>query len=104
MKRRTFFVAGSALTAGALTGLNLAVAREDQLKPLTQSNPAAKALHYVEDSAKADPAFYEQASGHQCANCRHYQGGDQPRGGCALFPGYSVSANGWCAGWVSAES
>ena len=102
MKRRTLIFAGSALTAGAVTGLQPAAARDDELKPLTGSEPAAQALHYVEDSANADPAYYEQGSGHQCASCRHYQGGDKPRGGCALFPGHSVSAKGWCAGWVSA--
>jgi len=104
MKRRTVIVAGPVVTLGALAGLGRVVtAQEDALKPLDTSNTAAKALHFVEDAANADPEVYDRQSGQNCSNCIHFKGGDQALGGCALFPGYSVPAEGWCSGWVKSN-
>jgi hypothetical protein len=102
VKRRTLITAGPMMTALALglIGRN-AVAQAQPLQPLDQSNPAAKALHYVDDAANADPTLYDDAkAGEVCSNCVHFQDPDSARGGCALFPGYSVAAQGWCSGWA----
>jgi len=71
------------------------------LKPLNRDHPPAEALRYVDDAANADPSVYPEAGKANCGNCRHYQGGNQPRGACALFSGFSVRSSGWCTGWVA---
>lgn len=71
-------------------GVNTASAAT--LPPLDPSDPTAKALGYVNDSAKADQ---------KCAGCAQFQGQPaDPRGGCNIFPGKSVSAGGWCSVWA----
>jgi hypothetical protein len=60
--------------------------------PLDPADPAAKALGYVETSAKPDQ---------KCANCAQFQGAaTDKRAACAIFPGKSVSAGGWCSVWT----
>lgn len=62
-----------------------------------ESNATAKALHYVEDETKA-PAPHKP--GQDCTKCVHYQGKPgEAYGPCAIFPGFDVSAKGWCAGF-----
>ncbi|MEE4146667.1 MAG: high-potential iron-sulfur protein [Halieaceae bacterium] len=102
MKRRTLVTAVPILTAFALGMLGRrSTAQEQQLKPLDQSNPAAKALHYVDNVADADPGIYDDArAGELCRNCAHFRASDGARGSCGLFPGYSVAAQGWCSGWA----
>jgi hypothetical protein len=60
--------------------------------PLDAADPMAKALAYVEASAKPDQ---------KCANCAQFQGkaGDS-RAGCNIFPGKTVAAAGWCSVWA----
>ena len=63
---------------------------------LSESDPAAKALDYVEDAAKAKGA----QSGSLCSNCSIYGGADGATAGpCTLFPGKWGKANGWCKSW-----
>lgn len=92
-----------ALGAVALTSLTQAQAQDaTTLPPVEADNPTAKALGYVEDASKVDAAKYKQhQAGQICDNCRLVQGkaGDARRP-CQLFPGKSVAAKGWCAGWV----
>ncbi|MEX1165754.1 MAG: high-potential iron-sulfur protein [Hydrogenophaga sp.] len=57
-----------------------------------EADPAAVALGYVADSARADQA---------CGNCVLFQGAAGSEAGpCPLFAGKQVSANGWCASYV----
>jgi hypothetical protein len=60
--------------------------------PLDAADPMAKALAYVETSAKPDQ---------KCVNCPQFQGkaGDS-RAGCNIFPGKTVAAAGWCSAWT----
>lgn len=92
-----------ALGAVALTSLTSAQAQEPTTLPAVEAdNPTAKALGYVEDATKVDAAKYKlYQAGQICDNCRLVQGkaGDARRP-CQLFPGKSVAAKGWCAGWV----
>jgi len=61
---------------------------------VTDADPTAKALGYVDDASKAtDP---KHKAGDMCSNCQFYSGGAIGRGPCQLFPGKSVSSNGWC--------
>jgi len=103
MQRRQLLKHGVLLaTSAAALPIWSARSSASSLTPLDSSHPPAAALHYVDDHTKASSEHYPQSSGQQCANCRHYQGAGQPRGGCALFNGFSVSRDGWCSGWVAA--
>jgi hypothetical protein len=59
---------------------------------LDPADPMAKALAYIEVSAKPDQ---------KCSNCAQFQGkaGDS-RAACAIFPGKTVAAAGWCSVWA----
>lgn len=69
---------------------------------LSEKDPQAAALGYVEDAARADKAkFKTYAPGQQCASCQLYQGkaGDAA-GNCPLFAGKQVAAAGWCSAYA----
>lgn len=96
--RRRFLklAAGTAAVAAvAGTGVFSRVARAQDLPALSESDPTAKALHYVEDASKSTNASHKK--GDDCTNCMFYKGkpGDK-RGPCQIFPGKSVNAKGWC--------
>jgi hypothetical protein len=105
MNRRRFTRAS--ITAFGATGMGLVACRavgvDGALKPLSREYPPAQALKYVDNAADADPSVYPADGSQKCKNCRHYQGGDNPRGACALFNGFSVSSSGWCTGWVAQQ-
>ena len=71
---------------------------------LAEADASAKALGYVENAAKLDPA--KEATfkkGSHCAGCALYQAA-QAAGGyapCAAFPGKVVNANGWCRAYAA---
>jgi hypothetical protein len=65
---------------------------------LSPQDPAAVAVHYVEDAAQAKDA----TAGANCANCSLYDGASgASKGPCSLFPGKLVTAAGWCGSWSS---
>jgi hypothetical protein len=95
---RRALVRGGLITGALIpiTGLfisELAIAAPAALDP---SDPMAKALGYVQKSAKP---------GQQCDNCSQYQGksGDS-QGACTLFPGKTVTSDGWCMTWAKKPS
>jgi hypothetical protein len=93
--RRRFLkvAAGTTVIAAVMGGLPR-FARAADLPPVTDADPTAKALGYVDDASKTtDP---KHKAGNSCSNCQFYSGGPTGRGPCQLFPGKSVSANGWC--------
>jgi hypothetical protein len=64
---------------------------------ISENDPAAKAVKYVDDAKKAKGA----APGNTCANCGLYQGKEGAKiGPCQIFPGKSVTAAGWCSSWA----
>jgi hypothetical protein len=75
------------------------------LPMLSPTEPAAKALGYVEDAtkvdAKANPTF---KAGQNCANCLQWADKNRkaPTSKCNLFPGKLVKSGGWCKVWVKA--
>lgn len=95
--RRGFLKSALAIVAGSALAPMLAAAAD--LPRLVESDPAAKALGYVEHAAKLDPAKEPTfQKGRQCSGCALYQAA-QEKGGyapCAAFPGKQVSAKGWC--------
>ncbi len=73
-----------------------------EMQPVSLDNPTAQALGYKHDAANIDTQQYAQYQpGQICANCTLYQGANGDEwGGCALFPGNTVNANGWCSGYT----
>jgi hypothetical protein len=70
------------------------------LPKLALDDPLAIGLQYVEDATTAKAPNYK--AGQDCANCLQIQGndGDAYRP-CAIVPGKSVAAKGWCSAWVA---
>jgi hypothetical protein len=99
--RRSFLALAGITGAAALVGIRPALteAQGAQLPHVTESDPTAKALGYVEDAGKVDKTkFPGYKAGAHCATCNFYQGkGSDEYGPCQIFPGKSVAAKGWCA-------
>ena len=93
--RRRFLKLAAGTTAAALVvGGMPRLLRAQDLPHVSESDPTAKALGYVEDASKTqDP---KHKAGDVCANCQFYSGGAAGYGPCQLFPGKAVSAKGWC--------
>ena len=72
---------------------------------LQESDPTAQALGYRHSADAVDPAEYPRFEpGQACANCSLYlagQSSDPGWGGCSLFPGKLVDAQGWCNAYVA---
>jgi hypothetical protein len=72
---------------------------------LSPTEPAAKALGYIEDAkkvdAKANPMY---KAGQNCGNCMQWTDKNRkaPTSKCNLFPGKMVKLEGWCKVWVKA--
>jgi phage tail tape-measure protein len=94
-RRRFLKVAAGTTVAAMMMGSLPRFARAAaSLPPLTEADPTAKALGYVEDASKTTNA--KRKTGDTCANCQFYTAGANGRGACQLFPGKSVNVKGWC--------
>ncbi len=76
-----------------------APAAAGELTPLTEDDPQARALAYVNDASTVDGAAYPQyQAGQACANCVLFQGSEgDAMAACSIFPGRLVDARGWCS-------
>jgi len=88
-------VAGSASSLVVSKG-----ALAEELPRLAVDDPLAVGLQYVEDATTSAAPTYK--AGQTCANCLQIKGneGDAFRP-CAIVPGKSVAAAGWCSAWVA---
>jgi hypothetical protein len=93
-RRRFLKVAAGTTVAAVVMGGLPRFARAEDLPPVTEADPTAKALGYVEDASKTTNP--KRKAGADCTNCQFYTGGSTGRGACKLFPGKSVNAKGWC--------
>ena len=93
-RRRFLKIAAGTTVAAAVVGGLPRFAHAAELPALKESDPMAKALHYVEDATKSKEPQYK--AGLDCSNCQFYSGGPTGRGPCQLFPGKSVNSHGWC--------
>lgn len=93
-RRRFLKLAAGTTAAAAMLGGLPRFARAADLPHVTDADPTAKALDYVEDASKSTNPKHK--AGDNCANCQFYSGGPSGYGPCALFPGKSVNAKGWC--------
>jgi len=93
----------AAMGAGRMrAGQAAATATAPPLVPLTSADPAAKALGYTDDSNKVDAAANPTHMPDQkCSTCVQFQGKPgEARAACNIYPGKSVSQNGWCKVWA----
>ena len=101
--RRSFIATAAVAASAALVGLRPHSARAAgaNLPHLSESDPLAKSLGYQANAKSVDKAkFPTYKAGERCGECRFFQGTPgQPSGfgGCQIFAGYSVDAQGWCA-------
>ena len=99
LSRRRFLL-GLAVAgpAGSLAISNGALAQD--LPKLATDDPLAIGLQYVEDASASQAPTYK--AGQDCANCLQIRGndGDSYRP-CAIVPGKTVSAAGWCSAYVA---
>ncbi|MBW4053329.1 MAG: twin-arginine translocation signal domain-containing protein [Proteobacteria bacterium] len=101
--RRSFIATAAVAASAALVGLKSHSARAagENLPHLSESDPLAKSLGYQMTAQNVDKSkFPTYKPGERCADCRFFQGtaGEKSGfGGCQIFAGYSVSADGWCA-------
>lgn len=93
-RRRFLKLAAGTSAAVAVLGGVPRFARAANLPHVTDADPTAKALGYVEDASKTSNPKHK--AGDDCANCQFYSDGASGYGPCALFPGKSVNAKGWC--------
>jgi hypothetical protein len=92
LNRRKFLKTGAVLTLApaALAAHGQAFAQAAHVDP---EGAQAAALQYAHQSPKADQ---------NCANCALYSGDPSAEWGpCAIFPGQSVSSQGWCTAWAA---
>ncbi|RUL77591.1 high-potential iron-sulfur protein [Dyella choica] len=99
IESRRRFLQLLAITAGGVCmgGIPLFV-RAGELPHLTDADPTAKAMNYIEDATASKNALYRVGS--LCANCQFYRGPDAGYGICQLFPGKAVNAKGWCSSYT----
>jgi hypothetical protein len=96
--RRRFLQLAMVAIGGACIGGMSRLARGADLPHLTDADPTAKAMSYVEDATVSKSALYR--AGSTCANCQFYNGPDVGFGTCQLFPGKAVNAKGWCTSYT----
>ncbi|WP_114809729.1 high-potential iron-sulfur protein [Paraburkholderia kururiensis] len=101
--RRQFLGHVMVVSAGVAPALLLsrnALAADEKV---SESDPTAKSLGYVEDAARADKArFPIYAAGQSCGTCSLFQGksGDA-WGSCVLFGTKLVASGGWCSSYTN---
>ncbi|WP_109480766.1 high-potential iron-sulfur protein [Paraburkholderia sp. C35] len=95
--RRTFLIT----SIGVASTLALSRQAFADAPKVTEADPTAKALGYVEDASKVDKAKYAKyAAGQDCGNCSFYQGkATDAYAGCPMFAGKQVASKGWCSAY-----
>ena len=73
-------------------------ARSGGLPPVSEDDPAAKALAYVHDATQSsDP---KRKPDQFCKNCNLIRSDSGQWRACQIFPGKGVNENGWCTAWI----
>jgi hypothetical protein len=96
-QRRTFILTlvPATLAVGASLRANAQAAK------IEESDPAAKAVKYVHDASKLDPAKNAPfKAGSLCNNCALYAGkATDAWAPCAIVAMKQVNGKGWCTAW-----
>ena len=89
--RRQFMILSASSLAVATAGSAFAA---DPM--LAETDPQSVGLGYKSDTTKVDAAKYpKHANTQKCGKCALFKGGAAAAGGCQIFAGKQVSANGW---------
>jgi hypothetical protein len=97
--RRSFLKTSGVAAALSGAGLGSALADSETLPKVSEDDPMAKALNYVENAKTVDAA--KRQSDRFCNNCSLYAGDAEDKwAGCGIFPGKSVAGAGWCSAWA----
>jgi hypothetical protein len=87
---------GQLALAASLVTASRPEPRAADLPLISESDPQAKAVKYVEDATKVS-----EAKANRCSTCASYTGvSGSTQGGCRIFDGKLVKAAGWCASWA----
>ena len=98
--RRQFIQVSAAAAAGAVV-LPAEQLKAQDMPQLTEDDPMAQAMKYVNDASTVDPASRPNpAEDQRCSNCALIQGDEGEWRPCQIFPGKPVNANGWCSVWA----
>lgn len=102
--RRQFIRYSLAASALPLAGISLVLRADDHR--LQEDDPTAIALGYKHDASTVDITKYPRRGTPEgqkqfCHNCKLYQAGEDGWGGCGIFPGKQVKAEGWCGAWIA---
>lgn len=101
--RRHFLHHVMVVGAGMAPALILSGTARAADEKVSESDPTAKSLGYVEDATRVDKArFPAYAAGQRCGTCSLFQGksGDA-WGGCVLFGAKLVASGGWCSSYTN---
>lgn len=96
-QRRTFILTLVPATLAIGTSLRA----NAQAAKVEESDPTAKAVKYVHDASKLDPAKNAPfKAGSLCNNCTLYAGkATDAWAPCALVGNKQVNGKGWCTAW-----
>ncbi len=101
---RRSLIKGGLIAGACIPALGLFAddASAAELTPLSPADPTAKALGFAEDTntvnAKNSPTH---TAAQKCSTCAQYTGAPgAASGGCNIFVGHSVPADGWCSAWA----
>lgn len=103
---RRQFIRSTALIVAVPAAATAVTARADNhLTLIDESDPSAVALGYLHDASKVDTTKFPKKAGPEgakqlCLNCSLYQPKTETVGGCSIFPGKNVAAQGWCNVWA----
>jgi hypothetical protein len=106
LDRRQFLKLGMKAggSAVALSAIPIQLLAQDAV---TESEPLAQAMGYVEDATKTDTAKFPKRAGEAgakqfCDNCALYAGdAGSESAPCSIFQNRLVTGKGWCNAWVA---
>ncbi|MCU0824941.1 MAG: high-potential iron-sulfur protein [Leptospira sp.] len=76
----------------------------DELKPISEEEPTAKALGFHHDAKNTNFLIYpdrkkKENTNQVCANCAQFSKGKDGYGKCNILTAGLVSNKGWCSAW-----
>ncbi len=104
--RRQFLDISTKASCGAflLGAIPIQLLAQDKV---SESEPLAQAMGYVEDASRVDTAKFPKRAGEAgakqfCNNCALYAGeAGSEFGPCSIFQNRLVAGQGWCNAWVA---
>ncbi len=101
LNRRQLVKLGASAAGGLIIARSVTAGEE----ALSETDPTAVALGYVENAEMVDTTKWTKKAGpggenQLCSTCSLYQPIDDVWGGCSIFPGKKVKGAGWCNAWI----